>query len=167
MAAVINIVEIDPGQAVHLIEELDAYQASLYPAESNHLDSLDTLRNANVTMLGAKQNSHILAIGAVKIFKDYGEIKRVFVPEIHRGKGLAKKLMASLEQILIDRSVRAAKLETGIHQHDAIGMYRKLGYRDCRPFGSYRPDPLSLFMSKDLDLSKGSVSPGHGRNRPE
>lgn len=155
MTTMIKIVEIDPGQATHFIEKLDAYQASLYPAESNHLDSLDTLRNENVTMLGAKENNHLLAIGAVKIFKGYGEIKRVFVPEIHRGKGLAKKLMAALEQILMARSIRAAKLETGIHQHEAIGLYRKLGYQECLPFGLYRPDPLSVFMSKNLDLSRG------------
>lgn len=153
----ITIVEIDPEEAIRLIEELDAYQASLYPAESNHLDSLDTLRHENVTMLGAKKNKHLMAIGAVKVFRDYGEIKRVFVPEIHRGKGLAKKLMAALEQILIDRSIGAAKLETGIHQHGAIGLYQKLGYQVCLPFGSYRPDPLSVFMSKNLGLSKGSA----------
>ena len=154
MAALIKIVEIDPGQAKSLIDELDRYQASLYPDESNHLDSLDVLCNANVTMVGAMENDRLLAIGAVKVFNGYGEIKRVYVPENHRGKGLAKQLMTALEQRLIEKSIRVAKLETGIHQHEAIGLYQKLGYHECLPFGSYRLDPLSVFMSKKLGKEK-------------
>ena len=145
-----EILKINPAEAASLIDALDDYASALYPAESNHLDSLDTLSNKNVTMIGAMEGETILAIGAVKAFKDYGEIKRVFVPAVHRGKGLAKMIMAALEQILIDRSIGYAKLETGIHQHEAIGLYHGLGYHDCPPFGPYRPDPLSVFMSKQL-----------------
>lgn len=147
----VEVVQINPMQAKNLIEALDQYQASLYPAESNHLDSLDTLSNKNVTMFGAIEAGTLLAIGAVKVFENYGEIKRVFVPEAHRGKGLAKMIMAALEQHLKEQSIGYAKLETGIHQHEAIGLYHHLGYRNCPPFGSYRPDPLSVFMAKKFD----------------
>jgi putative acetyltransferase len=41
-------------------------------------------------------------------------------------------------------------LETGIKQSEAIGLYRASGYRDCPPFGDYKSDPLSLFMTKSL-----------------
>ncbi len=150
MTAMIKIVEIDPRQAKGLIEKLDRYQASLYPSESNHLDSLDVLCNESVTMVGAMENNLLLAIGAVKIFNDYGETKRVYVPENHRGKGLAKQLMATLEQKLIEKSIPYAKLETGIYQYEAIGLYQQLGYKECQPFGSYSVDPLSVFMSKIL-----------------
>jgi putative acetyltransferase len=146
----VKIVPIHPEEARDLIDELDAYQASLYPAESNHLDSLDVLGRENVKMFGARDKAGLLAMGAVKIFADYGEIKRVFVPQIHRGRGLAKRIMERLEQSLVERSIFQAKLETGILQHEAIGLYRWFGYCDCPPFGSYRPDPLSVFMSKDL-----------------
>lgn len=154
MTALIKIVEIDPRQAKGLIDELDRYQASLYPAQSNHLDSLDVLCNENVTMVGAMENHRLLAIGAVKMFNGYGEIKRVYVPENHRGKGLAKQLMAVLEQRLIEKSIPYAKLETGIYQREAIGLYQRLGYQECLPFGSYRLDPLSVFMSKKLGKEK-------------
>ncbi len=145
-----KIVTIDPRDAKDLIKALDEYQASLYPAESNHLDSLEVLRTKNVIMLGAMENNTIAAIGAVKIFEDYGEIKRVFVPDINRGKGLAKIIMSELEKILIEKAMTYAKLETGIHQHEAIGLYLKLDYHYCKPFGSYLPDPLSVFMTKEL-----------------
>ena len=30
-------------------------------------------------------------------------------------------------------------------------LENKLGYQDRGPFGSYAPDPLSVFMEKNLD----------------
>jgi putative acetyltransferase len=146
------IIPIDPGRALNLIKELDDYQDSLYPAESNHLDSLSVLSQPNVVFLGAVEGEDIRAIGAVKILREYGEIKRVYVPEQYRGLGLAKMIMAELERILISRGIPMAKLETGIYQHAAIGLYRMLEYRECEHFGDYKPDPMSVFMSKTLSL---------------
>jgi putative acetyltransferase len=40
------------------------------------------------------------------------------------------------------------RLETGVRQPEALGLYRKLGYRERGPFGAYKPDPLSVFMEK-------------------
>jgi putative acetyltransferase len=146
-----SIHPIRPEQALHLIQKLDAYQASLYPAASNHLDAIDTLSRPNVSMLGVFEQGRLAAIGAVKIIDGYGEIKRLYVPIEHRGKGLAKKIMTGLEQYLIENKVFVAKLETGIHQPEAIGLYQQLGYERCGPFGEYKSDPLSVFMTKKLD----------------
>jgi putative acetyltransferase len=42
------------------------------------------------------------------------------------------------------------RLETGIHQPEAIGLYERLGFERRAPFGDYREDPLSLFMEMPL-----------------
>ena len=141
---------IDPGRALHLIDELDAYQASLYPAESNHLEPLEVLRSDRMVFLGVIEGDEVLAIGSVKLCEGYGEIKRLYVPHPQRGKGLAKKIMVELERLLADRKLAWARLETGVHQSEAIGLYEALGYRMCEPFGDYLPDPLSVFMEKKL-----------------
>ena len=141
---------IDPGRAKHLIDELDAYQASLYPAESNHLESLEVLRSERMVFLGALEDGEVLAIGSVKLCEGYGEIKRLFVPHLHRGKGLAKKIMVELERLLAHHGLAWARLETGIHQSEAIGLYEALGYHMCEPFDGYLPDPHSVFMEKKL-----------------
>lgn len=146
----VRIQPILPEAANHLIKALDDYQAALYPAESNHLDSIETLTRSNALMLGAVENNNVIAMGAVKVFDDYGEIKRLYVPEQHRGRGLAKRIMAVLEIHLITLEILWAKLETGIYQPEAVGLYKKLGYETCGPFGAYQPDPLSVFMSKHL-----------------
>lgn len=145
-----RISRIDPALAGHLIKELDSFHASLYPPESNHLDSIETLRESGAAFFGAWDGDEIIAMGAVKFFADYGEIKRVYVPERHRGKGLAKKIMDVLETELSARGILWAKLETGPLQPEALGLYERLGYEPCGPFGEYRLDPFSVFMQKRL-----------------
>ena len=149
----IRIADCDPGHpdAAALIACSDAYMSALYPAESNHFDGIDTLRLPNVRFVAAWEGERLLGCGAVKRLDGppaYGEIKRVFVTEDCRGRGISKQIMAVLEQTLRDAGVPLARLETGIHQPEAIGLYRALGYVERPPFGSYQPDPLSLFMEK-------------------
>lgn len=140
--------QISPLEAVGLIAELDAYQEKLYPPESNHLESIERLREPNVKMYGCLINDAMAAIGAVKLMADYGEIKRLFVSPRHRGEGLAKKLIARLEMEIVDAGLAYARLETGVLQHEAIGLYKSLGYAIRGPFGPYEADPHSVFMEK-------------------
>lgn len=80
----------------------------------------------------------------------YGEIKRLFVLDSERGRGAAKQLMARLEADLVEHGVGLARLETGIHQPEALALYRRLGYRERGPFGDHAHDPLSAFFEKQL-----------------
>jgi putative acetyltransferase len=148
----LTIKPVDPTRTdiIHLIEQLDEYQSSLYPPESNHLDSIEELSKTNAFFLAAYQDSKICGIGSIKIIEDYGEIKRVFVPANQRGKGIAKAIMKELESHLIKHAVTYARLETGIHQKEAIKLYETLGYYRIDPFGEYKVDPLSIFMEKKL-----------------
>ena len=76
----------------------------------------------------------------------YGEIKRLYVDPAYRGKAIASKLMAEIEQATIAEGIAMVRLETGILQKTAIGLYESMGYYHNQPFGSYIDDPLSLFM---------------------
>jgi len=136
-----------------LIDALDAYQLSLYPAESNHLDSLDELAAANVVFLCASSGRKIVGCGAVKVLEvpeRYGEIKRLYVEPTYRGQGLSRQLLHELEAHLLDCGVHTARLETGIRQPEALGLYERMGYRKRTPFGDYVDDPVSVFMEKQL-----------------
>ena len=146
----IKPVDPDRTEVFRLIEQLDAYQSSLYPPESNHLDSIDALSRSNAFFLAAYEGSTICGIGSVKVLEDYGEIKRLYVPPNQRGKGIAVAIMEKLEQHLIEEAIPVARLETGVHQTEALGLYERLGYRRVSPFGDYQEDPLSVFMEKKL-----------------
>jgi putative acetyltransferase len=151
-----NIQRLNPEDlgAQALIAQSDAYMTALYPSESNHLESIESLKLPNVLFLGVFIENTLAGCGAVKILENdgkYGEIKRVFVAEEYRGKGLSKALMQALEKHLKEIGVKIARLETGIKQPEAIGLYAKSGYVLRSPFGSYKVDPLSIFMEKQLE----------------
>ena len=80
----------------------------------------------------------------------YGEIKRLYVNPAYRGKAIASKLIAEIEQATIAEGIDRVRLETGVLQKAAIGLTGSLGYYHTQPFGSYLDDPLSLFMEKHL-----------------
>lgn len=153
-----NIKRIDPASeaAGSLLSMSDIYMAGLYPAESNHMLSVDALAQDNVIFLGCHIEGQLAACGAVTILFDddeqisYGEIKRVFVPDEFRGRGLSKHIMRALEEELLERDIRIVRLETGIRQPEALGLYFRLGYAERPAFGTYDEDPLSIFMEKEL-----------------
>ncbi len=148
-----EIKRINPKEAEHLIKELDEYQSKLYPPDSCHLDSIETLQDENVFFYGAIENEEIVAIGSVKILSDYGELKRIYVPPNQRRRGLAKRIINELETQMISKNIFISRLETGPYSPDAISLYRKLGYSICEKFGSYKDDPLSTFMEKKLPIN--------------
>ena len=156
------IIDLDPHSdaSLRLLDASDTYLGSLYPPESNHLSSPRDLAQAHVRFVGFQEGSDIVGCCAIKILNDdeglYGEIKRLFVLPEHRGRGISKILMEALEQHLIDQGIYRIRLEAGIYQPEALGLYRRLGYVERGPYGDYAPDPLSVFMEKQLrSLSAG------------
>ena len=134
-----------------MISALDDYQASLYPPESNHLEPVEKLVSSEYYFIAAWKDHELLGIASFKrVEKSYVEIKRLYVPHQNRGMGLAKKLMGALEEKAFQEGYPEARLETGIHQNEALRLYENLGYEKTRPFGSYQEDPLSVFMRKKL-----------------
>ena len=93
----------------------------------------------------------ILGCGGFWIHDDYAEVKRVYVHPKSRGLGLGRKIMAHIEAEMLAEGRRISRLETGISQPEALGLYRALGYQDCPAFGDYpSDDPFSIFMEKRL-----------------
>lgn len=150
-AARIALESPDQPAVIALIAELDAYQQSLYPPESNHLIDLAALCRPEVLFAVARDgDGAVVGCGAVVLHAGHGEVKRMFVSPRARGQGLAKALLQRLESEARARGCAALMLETGIHQHEALALYERDGYRRRGPFGGYAEDPLSVFMAKSL-----------------
>ncbi|MEL7450286.1 MAG: GNAT family N-acetyltransferase [Pseudomonadota bacterium] len=135
---------------VELTAELDAYQQTLYPPESNHLDSIERLVDEDAVVMGAFDGDDCIGCGALKVTGTAGELKRMYVPPRARGRGVAQQLLAQLEHAAREAGLAIVRLETGIHQHAAIKLYRSAGYETCGPFGDYPDDPLSVYMQKSM-----------------
>ena len=138
-------------EVARLIGELDTYLTALYPGESNHLLDVETLAAADIRFFVARRGAETVGCGALRIdAAGYGEVKRMYVLPAARGLKLGANILRSIEDEARRLGLRCLRLETGIHQPEAIGLYRAAGFVDRPPFGAYRPDPLSLFMEKTL-----------------
>lgn len=138
-------------EVIQLIEDLDAYQKPLYPAESHHGIDMHALSQPNVLFAVIRNdNAAAIGCGAVVLEPEYGELKRMFIRPQHRGQGLSKKLLAFLEEQARAKGCEVFTLETGIYQPEALGLYERSGYKRCTPFGNYKPDPMSVFMKKSV-----------------
>jgi putative acetyltransferase len=148
---VIRVDDPASSTARDLIDQLDRLMASLYPAESNHLLPVEALRQSDVTFLTASVDGEVAGCGAfVNQGGEYAEIKRMFVLPEFRGLKLGRRILEELENLARASGLELARLETGIHQSEALLLYENAGYRRRGPFGDYSEDPLSIFMEKKL-----------------
>lgn len=142
----------DSEEAKLLIDELDAYLAPLYPPASQHGLCVEAIVAENVHFFMLRLGDEPAGCGGLKFYgREYAEIKRMYVRPGFRGQGLARRMLARLEAHAADAGVSVLRLETGIHQPEAKGLYEALGYRTRPPFGAYKEDPLSLFFEKNLE----------------
>jgi putative acetyltransferase len=141
----------DQPQVLALIAELDAYQDSLYPAESRYALDLASLMQPHVLFSVARAASgEAVGCGAIVLGPAYGELKRMYVSPAARGTGVAGHLLRLLERQALELRCAVVMLETGPYQPEALAFYGKSGYVTRGPFGDYRDDPLSVYMEKRL-----------------
>jgi putative acetyltransferase len=148
---IINTETPDQPEVRDMLARLDAYCAALYPAESNHLMDIASLMQGDVLFLVARDvDGAAVGCAALVNRQEYGEVKRMFVDERRRGLGTGRKLLEHLVMFARMSGLSVLRLETGIHQPEAIGLYERMGFERREPFGDYLEDPLSLFMEMRL-----------------
>jgi len=151
----VTIVEERPDSpvAVVLLAELDRHlQQHPYPDESRHAFSIDQLVREDVTFFVVRHEGEPAACGGVKLFgREYGEVKRMYVRPAYRGLGLGKAVLRRLVDYCRGRHVNLLRLETGIYQSEAMGLYERFGFRRRPPFGDYREDPNSIYYEMGID----------------
>lgn len=141
-----------------MLAELDAYLASLYEPEANHILDVQALLAPEVDFLVAERAGDLVGCGATRRMSGgpetagqaYGEVKRMFVAPAARGQRVAQRLLDTLEARLRADGVALALLETGRDQHEAVRLYERAGYAPRGPFCGYPDNGLSLFYEKRL-----------------
>lgn len=152
MPAIITPERPDTPDAVLLITELEGVLEPLYPRASRHGLSVERLIAENVAFFVTRVDGAPASCGGVKLYDtDYGEVKRMYVRPQFRGAGLGRMMLDHLAETARSRGVGLLRLETGIHQHEAIRLYEGWGFQRIGPFGPYKPDPNSLFFEKRLN----------------
>lgn len=137
--------------ATALITELDAHLTPLYPSESRHGFSVQKLIADAVAFFVIRDGAAAAGCGGIKLFgTDYGEVKRMWVRPQFRGRGYGALMLDRLADYATRHGVGILRLETGIHQHAAIRLYERVGFRRIPPFGPYRDDPVSVCYEKRI-----------------
>jgi GNAT superfamily N-acetyltransferase len=109
----------------------------------------------SVVLVARDDDGTALGCGALRVLGDgVAEVKRMYVAPAARGRGVAKAVLAGLEEAARERGWTTLRLETGPRQPEAIGLYSQAGYRPIEAFGAYvdAPDAEdSLFFERFLD----------------
>jgi GNAT superfamily N-acetyltransferase len=95
-----------------------------------------------------RRRDDVEAFGTTKA----AEIKRMYVASGHRGRGLARSMLAHLEVTALEAGAEVVVLETGMRQPEAIALYESSGYTPIPLFGFYRDSPLCRCLAKALVL---------------
>src|SRR5262249_24760735 len=133
-----------------LIAELDAFNAALYPAESNHFDPPEALVGPKSIFLVVEQRGELVGCGAAKNCGGWAELKRMYLKPKARGGGIALAMLVKLLDWAREQKLPLARLETGNVSVGALKLYRRAGFKEIPAFPPYKPDPLSIFMERPL-----------------
>ena len=91
--------------------------------------------------------------GALKVLDgERGELKSMRVADAFLGRGIGRAMLENLTAEARARGLRSLWIETGSTPPfvPALRLYESAGFRRCGPFGEYREDPFSVFMTREL-----------------
>jgi GNAT superfamily N-acetyltransferase len=133
-----------------LVRELDA-DLRIRDGEEHsffaQFNKIDSIRYAVI----AYDHETPVGCGAIKQYsEDTMEVKRMYVPPEHRGKGIASTVLTALESWAKELNYKKCILETGEKQPEAIALYHKNQYSVIPNFGQYADVPTSVCFEKLL-----------------
>jgi len=151
----LHIVEggLDDVRVVALLHtHVTRARAETAPGSAHALD-LSALRAPDVTFWSAWEGDAVVGVGALKrLSHEHGEIKSMHTAESARGRGVGSALLGEIMATARARGMSRLSLETGSWPYfrPARALYARHGFVECPPFGAYREDPNSVFMTLEL-----------------
>lgn len=142
----------DPRVADLLHAHMTRARAETAPGSSHALD-LSGLRAPEVTFWSAWEGDAVVGVGALKrLSADHGEVKSMHTAEAARGRGVGSAVLQQIMASARARGMSRLSLETGSWPYfaPARALYARHGFVECGPFGGYREDPNSVFMTLAL-----------------
>jgi putative acetyltransferase len=135
-----------------LIKKLDADLWERYPTQQAFFSQFNKLPKEACVVV-AYDGKEAVGCGAFKPFvndEKTVEIKRMFVDESVRNKGIGLRILNALEKWAIEKNYKMANLETGTNQPEAIRLYKKAGYEIIDNFEPYIGVENSVCFGKKL-----------------
>jgi GNAT superfamily N-acetyltransferase len=154
----IRVTQENPTEAAatDLIRALSAELQALYP-NSHGGDGAGAFKPQDVmipraTFVVAWNGETAVGCGALRPMDEpeIAEVKRMFVRPDVRGKGISRAILAALENQAREFGYKTLRLETGVHQKEAMRLYASSGYQLIPCYGIYVNEPLSRCYEKSL-----------------
>jgi putative acetyltransferase len=149
----IELDDLTRPQVHRLLADHLADMHATSPAESVHALDLTGLRRPDVTMWTLWDDDVLLGCAALRELSPVsGEIKSMRTVAEARGRGLGRVLLEHVIAEARERGYARLSLETGAEDFFAPArrLYARHGFTECPPFGDYRLDPHSVFMTREL-----------------
>lgn len=131
---------------------LDSYLNNLAGGEENRAEYIPYNQPDDIecVVLVYNGDSPIGCVGFKRYDNESAEVKRVFIKNGYRGKGISRRLMNFLEDKAKEKGYRSLILETGEPLIEAMGLYSSIGYNVIPNYGQYVNMPDSICMMKKL-----------------
>ena len=100
---------------------------------------------------------------ALLLFKKKSAVARLYsfaVDRAHRGRGIAKALLAETECVAVGRGCRFLRLEVRKDNAPAQALYRKFGYREIGTIARFYEDRMAALRMEKRLVAEGSRPPG-------
>jgi GNAT superfamily N-acetyltransferase len=104
------------------------------PASSQSLEPSDLAPPNGVWLVAYLQQSAIGCGGLQRLDVDTAQIRRPFLDESARGRGIGQMLLSELESRARSLGYKRVRLTTGDRQPEALHMFQAAGYVEIPPF---------------------------------
>lgn len=152
----IRLDDLTGREVIALLEEHLRCMARVSPRESRHALDLDGLRRPEITFWSIWIGSALAGCGALKqLDLGHGEIKSMRTAYLFQRQGVASRMLEYIIEEARRRGYKRLSLETGSmgYFEPARRLYARFGFVVSGPFGSYREDPNSVFMTRELSAA--------------
>lgn len=143
--------DLTGGQIAQFLDDHLAQLRSITPLESKHALDLDALRRPEITFWSVLDGDALVGCGAIKALDArHAELKSMRTRPQRQRSGIASLLLRHIIDETRARGFTRLSLETGSADFfaPARALYTKFGFEYCEPFGDYRPDPHSVFLTR-------------------
>lgn len=138
----------DDSDFQKLVVDLDKYLAITDGDEHAFYSQFNKINVLNHAIVVYDYETAV-GCGAIKKYNDQAaEIKRMYVPPIHRGKGIASLVLKALETWAKELGYQKCILETGIRQVEAVNLYKKNNFVIIKNYGQYIDVENSICFEK-------------------
>ena len=145
--------DIDHPQVIALLKFHFDTNIRVTPKGSAHVFDLSRLKQPDVMFWSVWEDQKLLGTGALKLMgEDRGEVKSMHTLLSARRKGVAKFVLQHILATAREKQLKQLFLETGsfVYFAPARALYAGHGFIECEPFGDYKPDRNSTFMTLEL-----------------